>query len=134
VAEEAVGASVARDDPRWSPPLPPRARGGDVAGERERSVWSDARWGLPRRPTGASCTTRSYAGDYTQSVLWSQARHMVVGGDIHLRPPCAPAELTVERLCTGREYLHMQCNLESLEQRWELVRQAMRAARSEAPD
>ena len=62
-------------------------------------------------------TTRSRCCGARRAIWWL--------GAIHLRPPCAPAELTVERLCTGREYLHMQCNLESLEQRWELVRQAM---------
>ena len=42
---------------------------------------------------------------------------------MHLRPPCAPADLTVERLQGENTFLH--CNLESLARHWEVLRQAM---------
>ena len=116
VVEEAVGASVARDDPRWSPPPEP---GGEARRASASATWSDARWGLPESDWRE--LYYSYAGGYTQSVLDPGAPWWL--GAMHLRPPCAPADLTVERLQGENTFLH--CNLESLARHWEVVRQAM---------
>jgi len=116
LAEEAVGAPVARDDPRWSPPPEP---GGEARQASASAQWSDARWGLPESDWRE--LYYSYAGGYTQSVLEPGAPWWL--GAMHLRPPCAPAELTVERLQGENTFLH--CNLESLEQRWEVLRQVI---------
>ena len=62
LAEEAVGASLTRDDPRWSPPPEP---GGEARRASASAQWSDARWGLPE--TDWRELYYSYAGGYRRA-------------------------------------------------------------------
>ena len=114
--DEEVVEPEESDDPRWSPPPEP---GGATRRASARALWSDARWGLPESDWRE--LYYSYAGGYTQSVLEPGAPWWL--GAMNLRPPCAPGELTAERLRGENTFLH--CSLGGLERCWEEVRLAM---------
>lgn len=115
VAAEVEPASTDVSDPRWRAPPEP---GAPPERPSELALWNDVRWGLPEADWRE--VYYSHAGGYTRSVLDPGAPWWL--GAMHLRPPCAPAEVTLDTLVGENTFVH--CSTAGLDACWPSIRAA----------